>query len=114
MTRGPLTPAAFVEGCRRGRPTKHLHGWSARELADMVEALLTEHAQVLRENTEMMHRGNREYDLKQEIARLTRERDDEVDQLWGQIAGRDEHLSEVRQQAEARQTQWIWPHKCKN
>jgi chromosome segregation ATPase len=41
-----LTPEAFVECCRRCRPTKHLHGWSARELGEMVDALRAELAQV--------------------------------------------------------------------
>jgi hypothetical protein len=38
----PLTPEAFIASCQRCRPTKHLHGWHARELGAMVETLLRE------------------------------------------------------------------------
>jgi hypothetical protein len=38
----PLTPEAFVAACKRCRPTKHLHGWHARELGAMVETLVRE------------------------------------------------------------------------
>jgi hypothetical protein len=38
----PLTPEAFIASCQRCRPTKHLHGWHARELGAMVEALARE------------------------------------------------------------------------
>jgi uncharacterized small protein (DUF1192 family) len=44
-----LTPEAFVASCRRCRPTKHLHGWSARELGEMVDALRAELARVTAE-----------------------------------------------------------------
>lgn len=40
MTRDPPTPAAFIESCRRCRPTRHLHGWHARDLGEMVAGLL--------------------------------------------------------------------------
>jgi len=38
----PLTPEAFIASCQRCRPTKHMHGWGARELGAMVEALVRE------------------------------------------------------------------------
>ncbi len=42
LPREGLTPEAFVESCKRGRPTKHLHGWLARDLGKMVETILLE------------------------------------------------------------------------
>jgi len=45
LPREGLTPEAFVESCKRGRPTKHLHGWLARDLGKMVETMLLEREQ---------------------------------------------------------------------
>ena len=44
-----VDPAAFVASCRRGRPTKHLHGWHAYDLADMVERLMRPERELLAE-----------------------------------------------------------------
>jgi hypothetical protein len=44
-----LTPEAFVESCRRCRPTKHLHGWGAAEIGEMVATLRAELARVAEE-----------------------------------------------------------------
>jgi len=38
MTR-TLSPEAFIQACQVCRPTKHLHGWDARDIGEMVAAL---------------------------------------------------------------------------
>jgi len=54
----PLTPEAFVAACQRCRPTKHLHGWHARNLGAMVEALLRERDEARADYTAERERAN--------------------------------------------------------
>lgn len=60
--RRPLTPEAFIASCRAGRPTKHLHGWSALELGKMVADLVRERDKLralIREYRDAYEAGNR-------------------------------------------------------
>ena len=52
-----LTPEAFVLSCQRCRPTAHLHGWHARDLGAMVEALLRERDEARAEVERVLVRG---------------------------------------------------------